>query len=76
MAAHGHGTTRFAQMLSLWRAVHHLSLRDVAAETGISKATLMRIEHGHAMDVSTWLTLQDWLFKRIGPAPRRTTEER
>ena len=70
MAAKGQGTTRFAQMLYLWRTVHRLSLRDLQAETGISNVTLMRIEHGHVMDVATWRKLEDWMFTPIGPAPR------
>lgn len=74
MAAHGNGATRLAQMLYLWRTVNRLSLRDVEAQTGVSKATLMRIEHGHAFDVETWMRLQDWLFARIGPAPRTRVE--
>lgn len=70
MAANGQGTTRFAQMLYLWRTVQRLSLRDVAGETGISNATLMRIEHGHAMDLETWRKLEVWMFAKVGPAPR------
>ena len=71
MAASGNGATRLAQMLYLWRTVNRLSLRNVEVETGVSKATLMRIEHGHACDAETWLRLQAWLFARIGPAPRK-----
>ena len=71
MAAHGNGTTVFAQMLHLWRTVNKQSLRDLRKQTGISAATMMRIEHGHAMDAETWLGLQLWLFDRIGPSPRK-----
>jgi hypothetical protein len=70
MAANGQGTTRLAQMLHLYRTVNRLSLRDLEPEIGVSKATLMRIEHGYACDVDTWLKLQAWLFAKIGPAPR------
>lgn len=70
MAAHGKGTTRLAQMLYLWRTVNRLSLRDAAAEIGTTCPTLMRIEHGHACDIDTWMKVQAWLFARVGPAPR------
>ena len=70
MAAKGRGTTRLSQMLYLWRTLNHLSLRDAETEIGVSSATLMRIEHGHACDVETWLKIQAWLFAAIGPAPR------
>lgn len=70
MAGHGNGATRLGQMLYLWRTVHGLSLRDVADQTGISNVTIMRIEHGHLVDAETWLTLQAWLFARVGPETR------
>lgn len=71
MAAHGQGSTRFAQMLYLWRTVNRLSLRDMARETGIAHPTLMRIEHGHVCDLSTWRQLEDWMFATVGPQPRK-----
>jgi hypothetical protein len=70
VATHRNGTTRLAQMLYLWRTVHRLSLRDAAHQMGTTSATLMRIEHGHACDVETWMKVQGWLFERIGPPPR------
>jgi transcriptional regulator with XRE-family HTH domain len=36
---------------------------DVAADIGISPATLMRIEHGQAFDAETLLKLWTWLLK-------------
>jgi len=54
--------TRFGSMLRLYRTVRQQSLRDIAKETGVSHATLMRIEHGEAFDVATWMALQRWLF--------------
>jgi transcriptional regulator with XRE-family HTH domain len=66
MAGKGTGTTRLAQMLYLWRAANRLTLRDVAAQTGISHATIMRLEHGHLCDVETWIKLETWLFQAIG----------
>ena len=54
--------TRFGRMLHLYRTVQGQTLRDMAASTGISCSTLMRIEHGEAFDVATWMRLQTWLF--------------
>jgi transcriptional regulator with XRE-family HTH domain len=54
--------TRLSRMLYLWRTVNRLSLRDVAAESGISSATLLRIEQGRAMDLDTWRRLEDYLL--------------
>lgn len=71
MAAHGNGATRLAQMLYLWRTVNRLSLREAADQIGITNPTLMRIEHGHACDIETWMKLQTWLFQRIGAEPRK-----
>ncbi len=70
MAARGDGSNRLARMLYLYRTVNRLSLREMEKETGISHVTLMRIEHGHHMDVGTWLKFQEWLFETVGPAPR------
>ena len=54
---------RFGEMLRLYRVMKGLSLRDVAATTGISSATLMRIEHGQAFDVETLFRLWRWLME-------------
>ena len=54
--------TPFGEMFRLYRTIHQLSLRDCAKELHISSATLMRIEHGEAMDATTMLTLMNWLF--------------
>lgn len=37
------------------------SLRDVAAETGVSASTLSRIENGEAPDMETFLMLCSWV---------------
>lgn len=42
--------TRLGSMLKLWRTVNGYSLRHIAALTGISYATLCRIEQGKPMD--------------------------
>lgn len=55
-------TTRFGEMLRLYRTVKNKTLRDVAPEMGISHATLQRIEKGEAFDVATLLKLFSWLL--------------
>lgn len=72
MSGHGKGATRLAQVLYLWRTVNRLSLRDIAAQSGLSQPTIMRIEHGHSCDVETWMKLQAWLFERVGPSRPQT----
>jgi transcriptional regulator with XRE-family HTH domain len=50
-------------MLRLYRTVRQQSLRDLARESGIGHATLMRIEHGQAFNADTLLKLWVWLLK-------------
>lgn len=50
-------------MLIAFRQKHDLDLRSLAKELGISAATLMRIEHGHAFDLKTFIKLQNWFLK-------------
>lgn len=42
------------------RAKLNLSLRDVAKETGVSPATIMRIERGNECDFGNVKALDDW----------------
>jgi transcriptional regulator with XRE-family HTH domain len=51
-------------MLRLYRTVRQRSLREIAKETGISSATLLRIETGRAMDAETLMRLWAWLLRR------------
>ncbi len=37
-----------------------LGLREVASATGVSAATLSRLEHGEIPDMDTFLALLDW----------------
>lgn len=55
--------TNLGDALRLLRTVRELSLRDLAPEIGIGYATLMRIEHGQAIDADTLLKLLQWLLK-------------
>lgn len=60
--------THLAKMIVLWRAVNNVTLRALSKRTGISHATLMRIEHGYAMDLETWRTLENWLLSEGEPS--------
>jgi len=48
-------------MIRLMRMVNNRTIRDLAAEIGISAATLLRVEQGKAFDVATLLRLLQWL---------------
>lgn len=63
---HRNGLTRLAYLLRVYRGVRQLSrdTRTVAAQIGISAATLNRIERGHAMDAATMLKVLNWLMER------------
>jgi Helix-turn-helix domain len=56
-------STRFGEMLRLYRTVRGFSLRDVAQTSGIGHATLMRIEHGESFDTATFLALWKWMLE-------------
>lgn len=61
---HGKLPTQLGKMITLWRAVHQLSFRDLAPQIGISSATLLRIEQGYEVDTATFFKLLEWLRKR------------
>ena len=52
--------TRWGRLMVLYRAHRNWGVREMAKATGISAATLSRIERGHAMDAATLLTLWHW----------------
>jgi transcriptional regulator with XRE-family HTH domain len=54
---------RIGELLKKWRILNERTLRDLGKEIGVSAATLMRIEQGHAVDSATMVALIDWLFK-------------
>lgn len=56
--------TRWGQIMVLYRATHQIGMRELAKETGISSATLSRVERGHAMDADTLLKFWTWLQGR------------
>lgn len=62
---------RIGKVLSNWRLLEQLSLRDAGKIIGISAATLMWIERGKVPDGSTLLLLQGWLFNPEKDKPRK-----
>lgn len=57
--------TNLGRVLRLFRAVNGLGLRGLGAETGLSTATMMRIEMGHGMDATTLLKMMAWLMSEV-----------
>lgn len=57
-------TTHLGQMIRTYRVLRGWDLRKMASFMGISYPTLMRIEHGRAMDQATWMKIQGYLFTK------------
>ena len=57
---------RLGKVLCKWRLLNDLTLRDFAPQLGVSAPTLMRIENGYEMDVSTFKKILDWLMEDEG----------
>jgi len=55
-------------MLALYRVSSGAGLREMAADIGVSAATLSRIERGYAMDATSLLVLWQWLLQDEGGA--------
>jgi len=53
---------RVAELLSNWRYMKKLNVRDAAAVVGISSASFSRIERGYMPDGEMLLKLMVWLF--------------
>lgn len=53
--------SRWGRLMVLYRATHNLGVRELAKESGISPATISRVERGHAMDAETLLKFWTWL---------------
>ena len=64
---------RLGRDLASERARYCLSLRDVARQTGVSPATLSRIEAGRTPDLETFFVVALWLA-RTKPEPDPTGE--
>ncbi len=53
---------RVADLLTNWRFINKLTLRDAAIEMGLSPSSLARIERGKIPDGDTLIRLMNWLF--------------
>ena len=65
---------RLGRDLASERARYRLSLRDVTRQTGVSPATLSRIEAGRTPDLDTFFVVALWLA-RTKPEPPDPTGE-
>lgn len=54
-------------VIRAYRMHREISLRALAKEIGISAATLMRVEHGYALDAKTFLAVLGWLTQEVKP---------
>lgn len=58
-------TTPLGQMLKLYIQITDIPLRDLSRLTGISAATLSRMQRGHDFDTETLLKFLKWAMKEI-----------
>lgn len=54
--------SRLGRLLVLYRVNRNWGIREMAKVTGLSAATISRIERGHAMDATTLIALWTWLL--------------
>jgi transcriptional regulator with XRE-family HTH domain len=54
---------KVGELLRLWRNVKNIGIRDMAAEIGVSAATLSRLERGENVDGKTLIKLIAWIFE-------------
>lgn len=50
-----------AELIQAWRVHHHITVREASRRIGISEGTLLRIETGKPMSLTTFLTIVYWL---------------
>lgn len=53
---------RLGKVLADYRYANHQGVRGLAAEIGVSSATLSRIENDHACDGAALVKIMAWLF--------------
>lgn len=53
------------EVLRKWRRMSDLTVRQAAAEVGLSVATFSRIERGESMDARTLATIFTWLTREV-----------
>lgn len=55
---------KIGRILKTYRVINEIGVRALAAELGVSAATVSRIEKNNPMDQATMLALITWLFGR------------
>lgn len=53
---------RIAELITNWRRMNDMSVRETAREIGISASALTRIEAGKLPDAVTLIVMFGWLF--------------
>lgn len=61
---------QYGALLRYARQMRGWSLRDLAARSGVSAATISRAERGHDFQVSVLIRLMDTLFERLEEGKR------
>ena len=51
------------ELISLYRRVNDIPIRDLAEQIGVNHSTLHRVEKGGLPDSLTMLAIINWLFK-------------
>ena len=55
---------RVAELITNWRFIKKLNMRDAALQMGLSASSLSRIENGKVPDGETLIKLINWLFSQ------------
>lgn len=56
--------TNLGEAIRCLRLFHRITLRGLAKKIGTSASTIMRLEHGRAIDADTYLSILNWLSRR------------
>lgn len=56
---------RLGKLISLWRNLNNLTQKDLAADMGISKAALDRLEGGGHICQDSFVKVWVWLFNGL-----------
>ena len=59
---------KLSNILKKHRLINELTVRTLAADIGISPATLVRLEKGHDCDAGTLVKIINWLCSDKGEA--------
>lgn len=54
---------RLGYLIYCWRCVNEIGIREAAAQIGISRSTLSRVERGFEVDGATLAKILCWLLE-------------